>query len=483
MNEVSRRDCLRIGLIGGAAGALGGCAKIANHFAEHHRDASLPAGNVDDTHRLVSRLTFGPRPGDITDVKNMGSRAYIESLLKPDGDEDMRLTFLLNRLDVFQADPYDLQDLPENEVLRQLQQAAILRATYGRHQLRERMVDFWTNHFNIYGRKGLAAFRKAAEETKVVRANALGSFPDMLRASAHSSAMLVYLDNQSNVSGRPNENYAREIMELHTMGVKGGYSQRDVQEVARCFTGWTVERRFLHHRWAFAFDEDKHDNGPKQVLGRRLPAGGGQGDADTVLDILAAHPATAHHISEKLCGYFLGVDDRQWVERTAQTYLETKGDIGSMLRPLLLSRELLDSPPILKRPFDFIVSALRALDADTDGGSAVQSHLLKMGEPLYQWPMPDGYPSRTASWTGTMLPRWNFAYALASNQISGTDVDWGSITHERDAEKMFEWTHARRPSKEDAVLLDRVATEFKTGDDGHVGAGFLCLASPSFQWR
>jgi len=356
--DFTRRDCIRIGIAGGALSAAGGCARLANHFAEHHSDAALPPGDVDATTRLVNRVTFGPRPGDVATAKSAGHQAYVASLLEPDDDEDLRLQFLLDKLDVFQMQAYETRDLPEDEVIRQLQQSAILRATYGKHQLRERMVDFWTNHFNIYGRKGLSAYRKAADETNVVRKHALATFPDLLLASAHSPAMLMYLDNAGNVAGRPNENYAREIMELHTMGVKSGYSQKDVQEVARCFTGWTLEQRMFRHRWSFRFNEDLHDNGPKQVLGHSIPAGGGEKDGEMVLDLLAGHPSTAHFISKKLCGYFLGDDAQKWVGRTEQTYLQTKGDIRSMLEPILTSQELIDSPPILKRPFDYMISAL-----------------------------------------------------------------------------------------------------------------------------
>jgi uncharacterized protein (DUF1800 family) len=480
---VSRRDCLRLGLFGSAATALGGCARIANHFAEHHTDASLPPGNVEATTRLVNRTTFGPRPGDISHANSVGREEYVNQLLKTDEAEDLRLQFLLERLDVFQMDSYEGQDLPENEVLRQLQISAILRATYGKHQLQERMVDLWTNHFNIYGRKGLSAFRKAADETTVIRKNALGTFPALLKASAHSPAMLMFLDNQGNVSGRPNENYAREIMELHTMGVNSGYTQKDVQEVARCFTGWTIEKRFLHHRWAFRFDETQHDNGQKVVLGHIIPAGGGEKDADYVLDLLAQHPATAHFVAKKICTHFLGTDADKWIDQTAKTYLATKGDIPSMVKPILLSDDLLESPPILKRPFDYMVAALRALDADTDGGAAIQDHLVKMGEPLYQWPMPDGYPVRTSAWTGSMLPRWNFAHALVNGKIGGTHVDWDALNPDKDAERTFEITHARRPTDQDRELLNLVALEFRQGEEGHEGAGFLCLAAPSFQWR
>ena len=483
MNGLSRRDALKLGVLGTAVGTLSGCARMANRFAEHHYDAQLPLGKTDETLRLIDRMTFGPTPGLVAKVKQMGRDAYIESLLNVDDHEDLHLQFLVNRFDVFQMDPYETRDLPEGEILRQLQAAAILRAVYGRHQLRERMVDFWTNHFNIYGRKGLSANRKAVDETQVVRKHALGSFPEMLKASAHSSAMLIYLDNQSNVSGHPNENYAREILELHSLGVKGGYSQKDVQEVARCFTGWAVERRFLHHRWAFRFDETLHDNGAKHVLGHLISAGGGEHDVDRVLEILAHHPSTARHIATKICRYFLGSDGDAWVDRTAATYHQTKGDIKALLKPILMSDDLLKSPPILKRPFDYAISAMRAVDADTDGNIPLQNHLASMGEALYQWPMPDGYPTQTSSWTGTMLPRWNFAYALAANQIGGTNVDWHALNPDRSAERHFELVHNRHPEPSDRVLTDKVGHELHVGDDGPSNAGFLCLASPAFQWR
>lgn len=483
MNELSRRDALKLGVAGAAVGALGGCSRLANRLVEHHPDAPIPSGKVDETLRLINRVSFGPTPGLVAKVKEMGKDAYLESLLAADEKEDLHLQFLLNRFDVFQMDPYETRDLPEREIMRQLQAAAILRAVYGQHQLRERMVDLWTNHFNIYGHKGLAANRKAVEETQVIRKHALGSFPEMLKASAHSPAMLIFLDNQSNVAGHANENYAREIMELHSLGVKGGYTQKDVQEVARCFTGWAVERGFMRHRWAFRFDPTLHDNGTKHVLGHVIPAGGGETDADRVIEILAHHPSTATHIATKLCRYFLGTAGDAWIPQIAGVYRETKGDIKAMLRPILQSDDLLSGPPILKRPFDYAVSALRALDADTDGGTDLQNHLASMGEPLYQWPMPDGYPTQTSSWTGTMLPRWNFAHALATNQIRGTSVDWKALNPELSAHRQFELIHNRHPDAADRVLMTKIEHEIKLGNDGHISAGFLCMASPAFQWR
>jgi uncharacterized protein (DUF1800 family) len=400
----------------------------------------------------------------------MGHKAFVEQELKADQPEDLRLTTLINRLEIFEFGAADLENLHKEEVVEQLHQAALLRAIYGANQLKERMVDLWSDHFNVYDLKGDTAFRQAADDVTVLRAHALGKFPDLLKASAHSPAMLGYLDSQLNRKGVANENYARELMELHTLGVHGGYTQKDVHEVARCLTGWTIENRFLHRKGTFRFNEDLHDSGEKTVLGHRIPAGGGQEDGEQVLEILAMHPSTARYVAGKICRYFLGSAGDAWVDRTAETYLSTRGDIPSMVRPILLSEELTKGPPMIKRPLDLVASSLRAVGADTDGGTALRQHLTAMGQAAHSWPMPDGYPMRTAAWTGSMLPRWNFAVALAEGNIRGTNAgEFG--------ENAFEATHGRRPTDADKPLTEACASkDIKS-------ALALCLAAPSFQWR
>ena len=200
---------------------------------EPPEDLSLPSGNVDTTVRLLNRAGFGPTPGQVAQVKAMGHEVWLNAQFARSSPEDYRLQAQLMRLDVLRIDGMELRDINEDLLVRQLNQAALLRGIYSGDQVYERMVDFWTNHFNIYARKGLAAYRKAMDEKTVVRDHALGKFPHMLRASAHSPAMLAYLDNQFSRKEAPNENYARELMELHTLGVHGGYTQRDVREVAR----------------------------------------------------------------------------------------------------------------------------------------------------------------------------------------------------------------------------------------------------------
>lgn len=477
--KISRRNVIQASALGVAAVGAVGCSSSMRKFAFGPPPELGPPPEFDDPDAvLLNRIGFGAGPGELQRLKKIGREAYVEEQLAAEQEEPLELRFRLSRLDVMRLTESDLQDIPEERVLEQLQQAAILRAVHSPNQLRERMADFWSNHFNIYARKGLAAWRKPGDELNVVRQNALGKFPDLVRASAHSPAMLAYLDNQLNRKGIPNENYARELMELHTLGVHGGYTQSDVKEVARCFTGWAIERRFLRPRGAFRFIEELHDAGPKQVLGHSISAGGGQSDGEKVLAILVEHPATASFIGGKLARYFLGDEAGPWPKRLAETYRRTGGDLKAMLRPLLLSDEMQRPRPIFKRPFDFAISAIRTYGGLTDGGRALQKHLERMGQPLFQWPMPDGYPDKTSSWTGSMLARWNFALALTGDDIRGTEIDFDRIPsagkEPREAAAKLALAHALL-SKGSAAALRQA------GSDREAVA--LCLASPEFQWR
>ena len=494
MKTLKRRDALA--LIGGTTTAAllsGGCSPalrgaIARRQNKQNRreDAPVPAlpqtGDILPIVRLLNRAAFAPARGDVARVTEMGKTTWVEAQLNaPASDEsDDAGPFApigLRGIGGIHPSAYDLRDLGQNEVLQQLTQTALLRAVYSPWQLRERMVDFWSNHFNIYGRKNLSAFLLDGDLSGVLRANALGNFPDLLRASAHSPAMLGYLDNGQNQKGVANENYARELMELHTMGVGSGYTQRDVAEVARCLTGWTTEERFLHKKGTFRFDLSRHDSGEKTVLGVKIEAGGGQSDGDTVLDLLAHHLQTAHFIAEKLVRYFISTEDAHLTARIASIYLKTGGDIKSLLRPILLSDEITNAPPIMKRPFDYLVSSLRVTQAQTDGARPVQSHLRKMGQALWEWPMPDGYPDTTGAWTGSLLHRWNFAGALAQNKIRGTSANW-HVVAKTPEETVQNLLAARAGDIAHAPLL----SVLKKHAAPHEWAA-LVLAAPAFQWR
>lgn len=442
--------------------------------------AGLPAhrGLPNDV-LWLNRVTFGVTLTELDRLAEMGKVAYLEQQLHPNEmGEEWLVRLRWRGFEIFQAPPAELGDLPVPEVLRQLQQHAILRAVYSRYQLHERMVDFWRDHFNVYARKGLCAYYLPQYERDVLRQHALGKFPDLLKATARSPAMLLYLDNYRNRCGVPNENYARELMELHTLGVHGGYTQKDVQEVARCFTGWTVEERFLRPRGTFRFDPAQHDGGEKCVLGQRLPPNGGESDGERVLEILATHPSTARHLCGKLCVHFMGRAPDTTVHRLSEVYLSTGGDISEVLRELLLSEELLQSPPVFKRPFDYMVSALRALYALTNASRPLQEHLERMGQPLYQWPLPDGYPHGEEAWKGALLARWNFAIALCANEIRDTQVDLPALVGKLPATDALLQTVFCLPP--DAPTL-RSLREQRHGTLAQQAA--LILASPQFQWR
>lgn len=468
---MNRREFLQVALVGAGAPFLAGCGSGLRSLvgSDSLGVAELPP-HPEPMTRTLNRVAFGFNLRAAEEVRKMGRERWIERQLQADEEEDPWLTLQLQRLDVFNLAPAELRDLPEGEVLAQLQQAAVLRSVYGRNQLLERMVEFWTDHFNIYARKRFAAWRKPLDEVRVIREHALGKFPALLFRSAKSPAMLEYLDNDANLKGRPNENYARELMELHTLGVHGGYTQQDVQEVARCFTGWTIENRFGRARGTFRFDPSQHDFGEKTVLGHRISAGGGVEDGEQVLRILSEHPNTARFVAGKLIDRFLGDGHLEWRKRLADIYLQTGGNIRAMLRPMLRSRELLNSPPLPKRPFDFVVSVLRALNATTDGRGVLR-YLADMGQPSYEWPMPDGYPIAPEAWTGSLLGRWNFALDLLNDAVPGTSVPAREGTDPVA-------TTLGRPAGNDplSTLLSRESL-------GQDEALALCLCSPEFQWK
>ncbi|HEV2706485.1 MAG TPA: DUF1800 domain-containing protein [Pyrinomonadaceae bacterium] len=387
-------------------------------------------------------------------------------------------------------------------IMAELHASRLVRAVHSERQLQEVLVDFWTNHFNVFMGKGVDRWFLTSYDRDVIRPHALGKFRDLLEATAKSPAMLFYLDNFQSVSlnnrrlspeerdsllgqlgpearaqleqrtrrqqrmggqrrrqqqpqqaGEPvarqpqrmrrgiNENYARELMELHTLGVDGGYTQKDVQEVARCFTGWTIfdPRGFANNEengGRFVFHPLLHDDGEKTVLGHKIPAGGGIKDGLMVLDILARHPSTARFIATKLARRFVSDNpSRALVERVAAAYTKSDGDIRETLRALFSSPEFNSVEARrakIKTPFEVAVSAIRALGGETNGSPMLHQWIARMGEPLYGYQAPTGYPDVAENWvnTGALLERMNFALALASNRIQGTRVDLARFTGE-----------------------------------------------------
>ena len=303
--------------------------------------------------------------------------------------------------------------------------ARLVRAVHSKWQLREVMVDFWSNHFNVFARKGPVGALLPHYEREVIGRHALGRFSDLLLATAKSPAMLFYLDNWRSTAGRArrrggiNENYARELLELHTLGIDGGYTQEDVGQVARVFTGWTLESR---HRPAFSFRGRWHDTGRKRVLGERV-RGEGIEQGEWLLLQLARRPETARLISRKLAARFVADDPPpELVERAARRFLASDGEIAELLRVILLSPEFADAENRkLKTPLRFATSALRATDGDADGDPIALHAIARLGEAPYFWRTPDGHPESAEHWVdpAAMLERMQLAFALAADRLPG----------------------------------------------------------------
>ncbi len=355
-------------------------------------------------------------------------------------------------------------------IIAELSMAKLTRAIYSERQLEEVMADFWFNHFNVFAAKGADRWLLTAYERDVIRPHALGKFRDLLEGTAKSPAMLFYLDNWMSADPKAaekleqelaqrrqrflrrfgndpqmiervqqaqqfrrrglNENYARELMELHTLGVDGGYTQQDVIEVARCFTGWTLQAPRRDPE--FRFDPRLHDNGPKTVLGKRIDAGGMK-DGETVLDLLARHPNTAKFVSTKLARRFVADNPPQaLVDRMAKTFLETDGDIRAVLKTMFYSPEFWSREAYrakIKKPFELVASAARAVGAEVDVALPLVMWTARIGEPLYMCQPPTGYSEKAEAWvnTGALLNRLNFTLALSGNRMRGTRVDLSTL--------------------------------------------------------
>jgi uncharacterized protein (DUF1800 family) len=330
---------------------------------------------------------------------------------------------------------------PTNVVVAELQQAKILRAAYSERQLEEVMTDFWFNHFNVFIYKDQDQYLVTTYERDAIRPYALGKFHDLLVATAKNPAMLFYLDNwlsigpnsQAAGGGKSpsankglNENYGRELMELHTLGVDGGYTQADVTEVARVFTGWTVQP--MDQGWGFFFDPKRHEPGAKTVLGQTIPEKGVD-EGLQVLDMLARSPATARFISTKLARRFVSDDPPPaLVEAMAKTFLDKDGDIKEVLRTMVHSKEFW-SPDIyrkkVKTPLEFIASAVRATGTQVQNPMPIVQALAKMGMPLYQMQPPTGYSTKAEAWmnSNALLERLNFSTSFTSGGLGGVNFD------------------------------------------------------------
>jgi uncharacterized protein (DUF1800 family) len=447
----------------------------------------------DSALHTLNRLAYGPRPGEVDSVARFGVMRWIDQQLDPGRIDDKALE---RREHAFKILHYDREDLaqryrdvqrerqrmqrerailadtvpPEQlpgpmrefrELGGELQQVAIVRAAVSERQLREVMVDFWTNHFNVFVGKGADRFLLPSYIEKTIRPRVLGRFEDLLIATAESPAMLFYLDNAQSVAPgseppmarrwrfarrrfgmnempeqrrrRPtgiNENYARELLELHTLGVDGGYTQQDIIEVARIFTGWSIEQP--ERGAGFVFRDWAHDHGTKHVFGLTFHDGG-QDEGIRLLKFLANQRATMHHVSAKLCARFVADEPPDGcIDAAVAAWQKTRGDMRAVLRAIFTSPDFW-APQVVrskvKTPFEFVVSAVRAVAADPDTTPKLAQVVARLGEPLYQQPAPTGYAETEAHWvnSGALLARMNAAIALAAGRLPGALVDLDSI--------------------------------------------------------
>jgi uncharacterized protein (DUF1800 family) len=460
-----------------------------------------PNGDLEPIRPLNDVLT----PEELATVRgNDGEkkRLMLESM-QPDRVEDMLVAMTRQqRLQLFGPASSTIRreifllNGPQQVVNYDLVDSKMLRAIESTHQLAEELDDFWFNHFNVYLDKGGDRFMVPQYEREAIRPHVLGQFRDLLEATAKSPAMLFFLDNFESV--RPdldannknrkvkrglNENYGRELMELHTLGVNGGYTQKDVTEVARCFTGWTIQEP--RKGGEFFYNDKLHDKGEKIVLGHTIKAGGGIEDGEQVLDILARHPSTAHFISQELAQRFVADNPPEsLVNKMAQAYLANNGSIREVMKTMLNSKEFWSEGAYrtkIKSPFEMVASAARALDANVVDGWALANQVGTLGEPLYHKLEPTGYSNMNAEWvnSASLLGRMNFALQLAQNHVESVKVDVSRLGD--DPSEIAKALTSRDISPQTRAAIGKALEDNKQKSQALVAG--LIIGSPDFQKR
>ena len=446
--------------------------------AAHTGAAQHPAGREltadEQVLHVLNRLTYGPRPGDAARVRAMGVDRWIAQQLDPASVPDTAAERLLAPYAMLQADPAEVtawyrqvvqmrraaarDSAPSQgngprraptdaqaklrEAVTDVESAKLVRAVASERQLEELLADFWANHFSVFKGKGQTRLYIAHYDREVIRPHAMGKFRDLLGAVAKSPAMLFYLDNARSVAERPgrprglNENYARELLELHTLGVDGGFTQQDVREVARAFTGWTIEPR----EGEFVFRPAAHDREAKTVLGKQLRANRGIEDGEEVLDLVARHPATARHVARKLVMRFVSDSPPPaLVARAAATFTRTDGDLREVVRTIVSSDEFWSRDAWrakVKTPFELVASTYRALGAVPDSTPRATLLVARLGQPIYGRQTPDGWPDSGEEWmnAGAILARINFGLLAAGGRLPGARLQqWPALSRVRAA--------------------------------------------------
>lgn len=502
----SRRRFLGLGA--GVVGALATNAVSAVSAAAQPprggRPAPIPAGKPNGTDvaatwkdpvlRLVRRITMGLEPTEVALARKLGYAGYLDYHLNAAAIDDSAIeATVTTRLPLLQPTQTlaQLRAADQNELEMQLSDAAWYRGAYAKAQLRERMVEFWTDHFNISVNK--VGYLKLVDDRDVIRPNALGNFATLLKASAQSGAMLRYLDQHTSRTPTPNQNYAREIMELHTLGVSGGYSQTDVAELSRILTGWSTTGD-----GAFQFIRSYHDRAAKTFLGRSFPAMANtasdaamKAEGDTAIQMLLDHPSTAQYVAWKMARFFLSYTPPQAVvDSVAAVFTKTGGDIKSMLRTLLSSKNLMAAPAKYKRPLHLAMSSLRGLGTDTTmvpNIRQVRQRSDQMGMPIFNWEQPDGFPDNIEWWSGLVVTRWSYVQVLsAMNNATTARVDSTLFRTPDNADGVVAQIGARLFGGEmSTALRSRLLTYLRAGtyNDTRVRETLsLALSANEYQW-
>ena len=502
---------------------------------------------------VLSRMTFGPTPGQVEAVLAEGWQAWARRQLQPGMIDDgavkahvaetwptLRMSpteVLLRYRPPYAENPPTLEMIRERQRLEgklraQLPSSVLYRAVYSERQFNEVICEFWRNHFNVNQMKDDVGMFANSYEEGVIRAHAFGKFENMLAASAKHPAMLIYLDNYvsqaplsegeerklERLAGRDsragralarhrglNENYARELLELHTFGVDKGYTQRDVTELARVLTGWTIGWTDKYGRlvdgpgkyepgevtYGFHFRKDVHDADEKVLLGRPFGRRGYEGDGDLVLHGLGTHANTAYFISKKLCRHFVNDNPPEpLVRRVAGVFMQTGGDLPRVYAAVILSPEFIDEAnrrAKFKTPMEFVVSTLRATGAEIEYDRETLHAIGRMGQPIYRQEDPTGYADAAEAWLdpGVLVYRWSYALKLAAGKVEGVDLDADALgLNELKGKSPEAMLAALEPRIVPAGLSVRtrsaVLTELKRDADAKLALGLL-LGSPEFQ--
>ncbi|MEM7801260.1 MAG: DUF1800 domain-containing protein [Chloroflexota bacterium] len=407
-----------------------GCSVVGREINRSQRvetleQATLPDGTNDRLWRVLNRAGYGPRPGEYQAAAELGFERWLEQQLEPEKIADRATDLMVGGFALYHSDLASMASFDPDDGLKELIWSSLSRQIYSKRQLYEMMVEFWSDHFAIFPRKDRRLiYLKIWDDREVIRPHALATFKDLVTASVYSPAMLHYLDNTRNFAEHPNENYARELLELHTLGVYGGYTQDDVMSVAGLLSGLTIRQNRSNAGQVY-LNEGNHDASDQTILSTSYAGSDGEEAIAQLIDDLCSHPSTAQHISSKMVQRFVADDPpSELIDQVVQTYQQTDGDIKAMLRTIFHSVQFAHAPAKFKRPIQYVVSTCRALDVDVRPSRDLYSWFVQMGQVPFMWPRPDGYPDQAEAWVSNQLPRWNFAHDLVSGGIDGAALDF-----------------------------------------------------------